>query len=630
MGPTSELLAQAITHHQAGRLQEAKAICRQVIAGEPRAFDAWHMLGVLEYQQGRMEAAANDFFQATQLNPTVAEAQINLGHALRAQGSVGEAAQCFRRAVELEPQRADAHCNLGNALNALGNWNDAIAHYQQALTIRPDFTEAHMNLGTALQAKGQLDEAAASYRRAIEISPEFAEAHNNLGSVLQEKEQFDEAIACHRRAVELNPQFDRALANLGRALRMQGKLAEAAECCTRALQLNPRNIDAHNNLGIILVDVGDLEQAVACHRRALELKPDDADSWLNLGVAMKQQGNFQAAADCYARALELNPDSADAHTNQATLRLLQGDYERGLPEYDWRWKTGQLPLRKFDQPAWRGEPLRGQTILLCAEQGIGDTIQFIRYAPILQKSGATVIVDVPKPLVPLFSRCPGIERLVGEGDNLPGFDVHAPLMSLPALLRTTLGTIPADVPYLFAAPALVEHWRDKLSAVPGFRIGINWHGREGIGPFRRRDIPLELFSRIGAVPGVRLINLQQGHGRNELAEAGDKLPIIDFGDQVDAIHGAFMDTAVIITNLDLVLTSDTAIAHLAGALGVPVWLALPFVPDWRWMLDRSDSPWYPTMRLFRQRQPGDWADVFEEIRQALGDDVEQRSKAQAR
>jgi hypothetical protein len=271
----------------------------------------------------------------------------------------------------------------------------------------------------------------------------------------------------------------------------------------------------------------------------------------------------------------------------------------------------------FKQPRWRGEPLAGRSILLHYEQGLGDTLQFIRYAAVLKRRGATVIVLCQAALRKILATAAGIDWLVSAGDAMPTFDVHAPLMSLPGLLGTTLDSIPAEIPYLSAAGSLVDQWRERLRSVEGFRIGIHWQGRPGQGTFRQRDIPLAAFAPLAELPGVRLISLQKGADTSALADVPGGSRLIDFGDAVDTTNGPFMDTAAIMKTIDLVISSDTSAPHLAGALGVPVWLALPHVPNWRWLLDRPDSPWYPTMRLFRQREAGDWAGVFEEIQAAL-------------
>jgi hypothetical protein len=317
------------------------------------------------------------------------------------------------------------------------------------------------------------------------------------------------------------------------------------------------------------------------------------------------------------QALQLQPDLAMAHVNLAALLLLHGDLENGWPEYEWRWKTTEFVPRVFQQPQWDGSPLTGKTILVRAEQGFGDTFQFIRYTAILKKLGATVVFQAQRKLVQLLQRCSCADQLIAEGDALPPFDLHVPLLSIPGILNTSLSTIPVGASYLSADPVLVSQWRLRLETLPGFRIGINWHGRAGRGEYRRRDVPLDHFISLTSLPGLQWICLQKDLIAADLQLLVKCPQIVIPRADLEKSIGAFVDTAAILTNLDLVITSDTAIAHLAGALGIPVWVALPYVPDWRWLLDRSDSPWYPTMRLFRQKQPGDWPGVFQEIRAAL-------------
>jgi hypothetical protein len=362
---------------------------------------------------------------------------------------------------------------------------------------------------------------------------------------------------------------------------------------------------------------GEPEEAIAACKRALELAPNYAEAHCNLGAAYHWRGDWEQAKACFDRSLAIEEHSASARANRSALMLLKGDMEHGWPEYEWRWKVEGLAPRRFAQPPWRGEALEGRSILLHTEQGLGDTIQFIRYAELLKRRGATVFVECQQPLMKLLASSPDVDGLITQGDDLPQFDFQAPLLSLPAVFKTTLDTIPAPVPYLFAKPSLVSRWRDELKRVGEFRIGINWKGRSEKGPWLQRNVPLELFTPLARVPGVRLISLQKGEGRRDLAALADRTDVVDLGQDVDSAEGAFMDTAAIMKNLDLVITSDTAVPHVAGALGVAVWVVLPYVPDWRWLLERSDSPWYPTMRLFRQKVAGDWAGVFEEVGAAL-------------
>jgi hypothetical protein len=362
-----------------------------------------------------------------------------------------------------------------------------------------------------------------------------------------------------------------------------------------------------------LKDQGKLDEAVACYRRALDLKPDLVEAHSNLGVAFNDQGICSEAAACYRRALELNPDLAEVHLYQSLLSLLTGDFQRGWAEYQWRWKTKASPPREFAQPLWEGQPLRNGTILLHAEQGLGDTIQFVRYAALVKRRAAAVIVECPRPLLSVLKSCAGVDRLVARGDGLPPFDVRVPLLSLPGVFGTTLENVPATTPYLFADPGLVSRWREELDRQAGFKIGIAWRGSPAHTNDRVRSFPLACFQPLARLPGVHLLSLQKGAGAEELQDQRNQFPVTEAGSRLED----FADTAALMMNLDLVIACDTAVAHLAGALGVAVWVALPLVPDWRWLLDRDDSPWYPTMRLFRQKKLGDWAGVFQRIATAL-------------
>ncbi len=518
----------------------------------------------------------------------------------------------YQQALRLKPDYAEAHNNLGAALREQGQLAEAVTQYQQALRIKPDYAEAHNNLGAALREQGQLAEAVTQCQEALRLKPDFAEAHNNLGNALWEQGQLAEAVARYQEALRLNPDYAEAHSNLGNALKEQGRLAEAVAQCREALRLEPDYAEAHLNLGNALKDQGQLTEAVARYQEALRLKPDYAEAHNNLGTVLHYQGQLAEAVSQYQEAHRLKPDYAEAHLNRALAWLLAGDFERGWPEYEWRWQCKDFPSskRSFSQPLWDGSSLAGRTILLHAEQGLGDTIQFVRYAPLVKRRGGTVILECQSALLRLLQSCAGVDRLLAKGSSLPHFDVHAPLLSLPGILGTTLSTIPAEVPYLFDDANLVEHWRQELSHLRGFKIGIAWQGSLRYKADRQRSCRRAVFAPLARLEGVHLISLQKGTGAEQLVDDANPFSVTDLGSDFDEVSGPFMDTAAVMQQLNLVVSVDTAVAHCAGALGVPVWVALPFAPHWTWMLQREDSPWYPTMRLFRQKQWGDWDEVF--------------------
>jgi Flp pilus assembly protein TadD len=499
---------------------------------------------------------------------------------------------------------------------AAGRIQEAEQICRQILAVHSDFADAWHLLGVVALQTDRYEAAETYIAKAINLDSTKSSFYCNLGNVLKAQKRFDEAIGCFGRAIELEPSDPELHYNLGNTLRADERLEEAVACYRRALEIDPTYALAHDNLGSTLQHLGRLDEAIARYRCALEHKPDESRTHSNLGNALQRLRRFDEAAACYARALELDPRQPYAHFSSAALKLLTGDFSQGWAEYEWRWKLSELRERQFSEPQWNGEELGQRHIFLHAEQAFGDTIQFIRYAALVKERNprATLTVELPRPLTKLLAKCPGIDQLVAEGDELPPFDIHLPLASLPGIFNTTLTTIPNRIPYLSADRVLRDEWRVKLGSFNGLRIGINWRGR---ALTRDRDLPVRFFADLASLPGVQLISLQKQSAHDELDDAKQRLPIVSLGPDFDRHHGAFMDTAAVMMNLDLVISSDTAIAHLAGALGVPVWLALPYVPEWRWLLDRSDSPWYPTMRLFRQKKVGDWEGVFEEVREGL-------------
>jgi len=567
------LLANAVREHQAGRLEQAKQLYLQVLAIDVRHAKSLYGLGLILHQIGNLDAAASMMRRAIAVNPNDAAYHASLGAVLLDQGKTEEAKPHLERSLALKPDSTEAHTNMGILLAREGKPEEARVCYQRALALNPDSLEALCNLGNLFCTGGKLQDARACFERAIALQPNLAEAHNNLGVVFRDLGIFGEAQACHERALALKPDYS----------------------------------DAHNNLGIVFRDQGKMEESVAWHERALALKPDYSEGYNNLGNTRRSQGRLEEARRCHEQALALNPGNVEAKWNLSLVELLTGDFAAGWRDYEVRTKRKNAP-RHFPEPRWRGESLNGARILLHAEQGLGDTLQFLRYVPLVQAAGGTVILDVQRSLLRLAAELPGIETLVATGDPLPPFECHSPLMSLPAAFQTSIESIPAQVPYL-RVPAEAKQSAEGLEwPEKGLRVGLVWSGNPLFPEDRLRSIPLSDFGALLALHGVRFFSLQMGPAASQLAQVDAQ--IID----LQAAIADMADTAALIEKLDLVITVDTAVAHLAGALGKPVWVLLPFAPDWRWLMERADSPWYPTMRLFRQPKFGDWPSVLERVR----------------
>jgi tetratricopeptide (TPR) repeat protein len=625
MATVGEAFALAWASYQSGDLARAEQGYRSIVEADPANADAWCLLGIVYRAGGRLDDATASYRQALCHRPDFIEAHNNLGNLLTASGKPVDAEACYRRALQLRPDYVEAHNNLGVALRNQGRIEEAAVCYREALRLRPDYADAHNNLGDALQKLARPEDAVACYEQAVRLRPGFVDAHTNLGVALAVLGRLDEAVACHRRALELRPGYAAALNNLGNALAAQGKPDEAIAAYREALRLQPGYAEAHYNLGIALVEEGKLDEGGACYREALRLRHGDAEALGNLGHALRARGEMDEAMACYQQLIDLNPENPEARMARALAWLLMGDYEHGWPEYEWRWRTKEFGPPPYRAPLWDGSPLDGRTILLHAEQGLGDTLQYVRYARPVKERGGTVLFVCPPALARLLTGCPGIDRLLTPGEPLPDFDVHAPLLSLPAILKTTLATIPADVPYIFPDAGLVDSWRRELAEFPGFKVGIAWQGNPKFKADRQRSVPLACFEPLAKMPGVYLFSLQKGPGTEQLRAAAGRFPVIDLGSRLDEGTGPFLDTAAVMKALDLVIAPDTAISHLAGALGVPGWVALSGASHFCWLLGREDSPWYPTLRLFRQERFGDWEGVVARMTATLRERLADRA-----
>jgi len=640
-------VAEALACHEAGLLEEAERMYGSVLERDPENPDAWHLLGRLALQRGELPVAAARVMQAIHRRPRIAPYHVSLGDILAAQHKNQNAALCYREALRLDPGYVPALVNLGNALQGQGLYRDACVCYWRAIQKRPECAEAFSNLGNALRSQGEHQQALACYREACTLRPESALNAINLAAGLIHVQQHREAEEWARRALHLQPEMAEALNNLSVALTGQQRRAEAEVFARKALERNPQAAHLHLNLGCLLLQPGRFAEAEAELRRALQLRPNypqaannlaialhqqDRDeeaaswcerllqvlphygvAWANLGIVRQAQARNSEAIVCFEEALQRKPDDVKSHVCRSLTLLAEGRFAEGFEEYEWRWKMLAEPPREWSRPAWDGAPLHGKTILLWAEQGLGDTLQFARYAPLVAALGGRVLVECQDCLARLVGTIDGVSQVVTQSQELPRCDVQAPLLSLPRLLAATLASVPARLPYVQADAARVARYRNILGPAHGLRVGLVWAGSPKHATDRLRSIPLARLAALRTIPGVEWHSLQvEERARTEAdGESGWLRPCL-----VDSPNADYL--AAMMNCLDLVVTADTMSAHLAGALGRPAWTLLPHVADWRWQMAGDSSPWYPGMRLFRQQRPGDWEGVVETVRGEIG------------
>lgn len=574
-------LAQALAAHQQGQLADAARGYQSILSIVPQHFDALHYLGVVKMQTGDNDEGIYLIEQALRVRPDAADALSNLANGLMRARRYADALQYLDRAVKISPRQPEAHTNRGLALAALRRPEEAAAAHERALALRPDFAEAHNNLGNALRALGRFEEAITAYDKALQLRPANPEALNNRGLALH-------ALRC----------FAQALASYDNALSLRANYAEA-----------------HNNRGNTLKERQDFDGAFSSYEEALRLKPDYAEAHYNRGNTFGALNRHEEALHAYAAALAIEPEHVDANWNKGLSHLLLGQMQQGWTQYEWRWrvKGAELP-RQFACPAWNGdESLAGKRIVLWAEQGLGDTLQFCRYANVLATQGAEVVLEVQPPLVGLLRSIKGAKLVRTAADTLADADFHCPLLSLPGRLGDK--AIPAAVPYLEVSAVALEKWKTRIDALaPGSRrrIGIACSGNSKLANDRNRSIALELFAPLFALDADFFLVQKECRPGDE-AFLQSRPEIRDLRAELND----FVDTAAVLSELDLLISVDTSVAHLAGALARPVWVLLPFAPDWRWQLSREDSPWYPTARLWRQSAIGDWAGVIARLTEAL-------------
>ncbi|MBF0124016.1 MAG: tetratricopeptide repeat protein [Magnetococcales bacterium] len=682
----------SIAYMGQGKLDDAIVCYDRIIAIHPDVGGFRNGQGAIFAAQGKNDEAIACYRKALELKPDLFEAHDNLGRVLMLQGDIPGALVHFNRAVEIQPQSADLRYNLANgcwyggqpeqaveqfeqalklnpahalathalvqalerlapSYQAYNRLDEAIVSYRRLLELKPDHPEAPGRLASLLFKQGQLPEAAQWYQRALEHHPQSAELNFALGVVYSSLNQVDEAIAAYQRSIALNDRIAEAHHQLGSALSGKGRWAEAVAPLQRALELKPEMAESCNMLGICYALLQRFDEAVASYHQALQIRPNYMEVHNNLAHALTELGRWQEAVDSYRQALVMQPDSADVHFNLGNILLLLGQFREGWLEYEWRRFKDTAKHRQLREPfgdrrPWDGSDLQGKTILLLAEQGFGDVLQFARYIPMVAECGGRIVLACQPELYSLLQPLQGVAQVVKMApSDWPEYDEYAPLLCLPRIFQTEMHSIPAQVPYLTVVPEQLEIWQKKMPAPPpaaeppkkgGFlstifgrsdksaqpprplRVGLVWagsaeHGRDALRSIHQVELLLPLFD----VPNVQFFNLQKGPA----SQGVQRLPADKLHNLAPQIFN-FMDTGAILHHLDLLITVDSAPVHLAGALARPVWLLVPFIAEWRWLVDRDDSPWYPTLRLFRQRRQGDWGEVIERVAQALV--VEQR------
>ncbi|MFQ5734683.1 MAG: tetratricopeptide repeat protein, partial [Planctomycetaceae bacterium] len=577
MPSVAQSLQQALQQHQAGELGDAERTYHSILRLDPRQPDALHLLGVVQHQRGDARSAVDS----------------------------------IRRAIRENPQAAAFHSNLAAAHKALGDLDAARECLEDAVRLDPDFPDAHYNLGTVLKDLECYDAAAEALERTLTLDPGHAEAHNNLGIVLAAGKQPERAIASYRRAIICRPKYAEAYNNLGAALAVAGQIESARECLEESLRLDPDYVQARVNLANSFRDAGDAVTAERHYRAALQRDPRP-DTLNNLGVALKDQGRFDEALSLFHQVVKLDPEHVSGQVNRSFVRRLLGEFPAGWDGFEWRLQADP-DARQFPQPAWDGSPMPERTLLIHAEQGVGDQVMFASCVAEVAETVGRCILECDPRLAPLLQRSlPGV-RVVGESSRTPSLDCHARIAmgSILRIARPTLGAFPAHHSFLTPDAERVRKWRQRLADLPGkLTVGVSWRGGSSPELRRRRTIDLNRWKPILTVPGVTFVNLQYGDCAAEIAEFCKSVDVTihdwDDADPSRDLDGFAAQTAA----LDLVISVDNATVHFAGGLGVPCWTLLPAVPDWRWMLKRDDSPWYPCMRLFRQSRGGDWTDAL--------------------
>ncbi len=598
---------------------------RRAVALAPNDPVLWIKLGLANHDSRQWEGALQAFDRALALAPDSSQVYFSRGQTCQAMGQADRAIADYMAAIIRQPDHADAYWRLADVLRGQSRLEEAEGAAARAVALQPNQPEPHLIHGRILELRGQFDQAVAALRRVLALDPKSAEGWLYLGGCMMRLERFPDAIDAFSHALAVRPNWDGALNNLGLVYKHLGQLDMALECLDRAVAHAPDYAKAHHNRSTVLMALGRLDEAKQACERALALTPLDGDTVCALGCCLELMGQYDQAEAHYLRALTLIPDNVQARLNLAYVQLLRGDLGNGWQNHEYRRRDPAQVLAKVEQscpqPIWQGQDLTGRTVLLRTEQGAGDAFQFVRFAPHLAKRGAKVVVECDKALAAILATATDVHGVVAGGELLPPFDYHVAMMSMPAVLGFSQASDHMmPIPYLRADAALAADWADRLASTgPGLRVGLVWSGNPRHVRDATRSMPADvLLPPLAALPGVRLFSLQKS------PRPTDAQVLAGLGETVTDLDRNLTDysqTAAVLTQLDLVITVDTSVAHLAGALGCAVWLLLPFVPDWRWMLGRSQTEWYPKMRLFRQDHPGQWGTVMDQVVAALGQEA---------
>ena len=618
----------AIQLHVRGDILEATKYYQNCIEQGIKDCRVFSNYGIILNNLGKLKDAELLYRKAIEINPNYANAHYNLGNLLCDLRRLKDAEYYTRKAIEINPNFANAYSNLGKILFSLGNLKDAELSYRKAIELNPSFTDAYYNLGNLFFHLNKLKDAEFSYLKAIQLNPNFTAAHYNLGRISIDLGKLKDAELSYRKAIELNPDFAICHANLGDLLRDLGKLKDSEFYTRKAIEIDPNYAIAHANLGSFLRDYGNLKDAEVSTRKAIAINPDYAIAHSNLGNILSDLGKLKEAEISQRKAIALNPDLADAYFSLSLIELAEGNYQNGLENYEYRFKTkkptrphGQTKLERLDHKKFKS----GEKLLVISEQGLGDTLQYMRFVPYLKKQGQDVRFAAQEKLHSLI-KSSGIDQnpLTPEQTCSVLDGQWIPLLSLPRYLRVRPDNPIISKPYIYSTDKLNKKWKNILSKEKGPIIGINWQGNKEteINFLKGRSLPLEIFSTLARNNNLRFLSLQKGFGSEQLDYCSFKDKFVSCQDQIDATWD-FLENASIIENCNLIITSDTSIAHLAGGMGKKVWLLLKDIPYWTWGLEGESTFWYPSMRLFRQNKRNNWQNVMETVSSTIKKELDE-------